>query len=173
MAPSGSSAISGSMIGVLVVVGALIIFRLMRSSRPQALKLKGLWIRPSVFAAIALAVLAATPPAPTLSGVAILALALAVGGALGWQRGKFTRITVDPATGGLTAQASPAGVMILVAIVLLRVGLRGFMLQGQTGVGLSPNTLADGLILLFAGMIIVQNVEMGLRARALLTARPA
>ena len=173
MAPSGSSLPGGTMIGVLVVVGALIVVRLMRSSRPQALTLNGLWIRPALFAVIALAVLMTTPPTLTLSGVAILLLALTVGGTLGWQRGKFTRITVDPATGGLTAQASPAGVMMLVAIVLLRVGLRGFMMQGQTIVGLSPNTLADGLILLFAGMIIVQNVEMGLRARALLTNRPA
>ena len=159
--------------GVLVVVGALIVFRLIRGSRPQTLKLKVLWIRPVLFAAVALTALAATPPALTLSGVAVLVLALMVGAALGWQRGKFTRITVDPATGGLTAQASPAGVMLLVAIVLLRIGLRGFMMQGQTIVGLSPNTLADGLILVFAGMIIVQNIEMGLRARALLIARPA
>ena len=161
------------MIGLVVVVGALIVFRLIRSSRPQALKLKGLWIRPVLFATIAVGALVATPPALTLGGVAILAIALAVGAALGWQRGKFTRISLDPATGGLTAQASPAGVLMLVAIVLLRVGMRGFVLQGQTVVGFSPNTLADGLILLFAGMIIVQNVEMGLRARALVTSRPA
>jgi hypothetical protein len=121
-----------------------------------------------LFALIVSATLTATPfPFDPLS-LAIFALALAVGAGLGWQRGRFMRIDVHPETHDVTSRASPVGMIFIVAILALRLLLRGAALESRSALGLPAAAITDGLILLLGAMIVAQSLEMWLRARRLL-----
>ena len=91
--------------------------------------------------------------------------ALAAGAGVGWQRGRMMHISVDPETHALSQKASPAAMLFLVALIVVRAG--GKILFG-TGSGLSPAMLTDPLIAFALGMFTLQRVEMYLRAKRLL-----
>jgi hypothetical protein len=151
---------------ITVAVLAVILWR--RNSRPRQLRIERLWIRPLLFALIVSATLAATPfPLDPLSLI-VLAIALAVGAALGWQRGRFMHIDVHPETHDITSRVSPVGMIFILAILALRLLLRGAALESRSTLGLPAAAITDGLILLLGAMIIAQSLEMWLRARRLL-----
>jgi hypothetical protein len=60
------------------------------------------------------------------------------------------------------------GIVFILAIVLVRLWLRGAVMQGHALLGLPASSVTDALFLVFASMIVVQSVEMGLRARRLI-----
>jgi hypothetical protein len=151
---------------ITVAVLAVILWR--RNSRPRQLRIERLWIRPLLFAVIVCATLAATPfPFDSLS-VVVLALALAVGAALGWQRGRLMNIDVHPETHDVTSRVSPVGMIFILAILALRLLLRSAALESRSALGLPGAAITDGLILLLGAMIVAQSLEMWLRARRLL-----
>jgi len=154
----------GMVITVVVVLGVL----LLRNRRPRKLRVEMLWLRPVFFAFIVAATLAAAPPPVTLLSLATMTLALAIGIALGWQRGRFMRIDVDPETHALTSRASPVGMIFILAILALRIGLRDVVMQSRSAFGIPTAAITDGLVLLLGAMIITQSLEMWLRARRLL-----
>ncbi|HEY5106655.1 MAG TPA: hypothetical protein VII73_07770 [Caulobacteraceae bacterium] len=168
MNPAGHGPIgpqsAGLIVGLIVALGIV----LLRNSRPRKLRIERLWIRPLIFMALMAGALAAAPPSPTALNIAILAMALVAGCALGWQRGRFMRIEVDPATHDLTSRASPLGMVFILVLIVGRMGLRSVLPRGGTVGELSALTLADALILLAAGMMVTQGLEMWLRARRLL-----
>ena len=85
---------------ITVAILAVVLWR--RNSRPRQLRIERLWIRPLLFALIVSATLAATPfPFDPLS-LAVLTLALVLGGGLGWQRGRFMQIDVHAERSGRT-----------------------------------------------------------------------
>lgn len=149
------------MAGVIVIVMTL---RLRRMNRMRPLKLEQLWIIPVLYLVIAALMFVALPP----SGLGWLysGLALAVGAAVGWQRGKMMRISVDPETHALNQKASPAAVIFLVVLILVRSGARMAMQGGGTQI--SPAMLTDPLIAFALGMFTLQRIEMYLRAKRLL-----
>jgi hypothetical protein len=100
--------------------------------------------------------------------IVLLALALVVGAAVGWQRAKFMRIEVHPETHDITSRASPIGMLFILAVVAARMGLRSFAYESRGIAGLPTAAIASALILLVGAMMIAQSVEMWLRARKLL-----
>jgi len=166
--PPGVGA-SSLVIGLILALGVI----LLRNSRPRRLRIERLWIRPTLFIALLGMTLAAGRPPVTVVNVAILAVALVLGCALGWQRGRFMRIEVDPASHELTSRASPIGVVFILALLVGRLGLRGVLTRSGPVGGISPLIVADALIFLAVGMMVTQGVEMWLRARHLLAAAQA
>jgi hypothetical protein len=156
----------------ILIIGVVLAFRLRSMSRRQPLNVARLWLAPLILIVIAVSTIVAHPPG-TL-GLAACAAALAVGGTIGWQRGKLTRIERDPTTGALFQQASPGAMILLIAIIAIRFAAR-YYLQGQAVPGkFDQHTLivTDALLCFAVGLIAMTRIEMGLRARALLAERP-
>jgi hypothetical protein len=138
-------------------------FRWRRMSVARPLKIERMWIRPAIVLAVCALILAQYPPQP--SDLVWLALALALGALVGWQRGRFVKIVVHPETHEINQQASPAAMIFLLAIVGLRVILRQ---EAATAWHVGVNLIADLSIVFAAGLFTVQQAEMWLRARKLL-----
>jgi hypothetical protein len=158
----------GQTYGMIITVIVVLAILFLRNRRPRKLRVEMLWLRPVFFVFIVAATLAAAPPPITLLSVATMTLAVAVGIALGWQRGRFMRIDVDPETHALTSRASPVGMIFILAILALRIGLRDVVMQSRSAFGIPTAAITDGLVLLLGAMIITQSLEMWLRARRLL-----
>lgn len=147
-------------IGIIVVIMAL---RMRGMSKMKPLKLGGLWIVPAVYLAVAAVMFAQLPPTGWVAIACVVGLL--IGAAVGWQRGKLMQIHVDPETHALNQKASPAAMLFLVALIVVRMLARGII--GAEG-AVSPAMLTDPLIAFALGMFTVQRVEMYLRARRLL-----
>ena len=146
-------------IGIIIVVMGL---RMRRMGKMRPLKLEMLWVVPVLYLAVAALMFFQLPPT---GWVAIAsAIGLVLGAAFGWQRGKMMQIHVDPETHALNQQASPAAMLFLVALIVVRMLGKGLL--GAEGV--SPAMLTDPLIAFALGMFTLQRVEMYLRGRRLL-----
>ena len=168
-----SSQRSGQLYGpiIAIVIVSVVLWR--RNSRPRRLRIEGLWIRPVLFAVITGATVTASPFPLTPLSLAILALALVIGAGLGWQRARFMRIDVHPETHDVMSQASPVGVIFILAILALRILLRDAALESRSALGLPASAITDALVMLLGAMIVAQSLEMWLRARRLLEAARA
>lgn len=160
-------------IGVWVsaaILGLLIFRRIGQMGRAsvqkQNLNLGGLWLSALVYAALASSVIALQPP----HGAEWwwLAAGAALGGALGWWRGMTVEITVHPINGTLLTRTSLTAVVFLVGLVALRYGLSYLLVNQAEALHVSIQ-LATGTLLAFAlGLVLMQRVEMTLRALRLL-----
>ena len=147
-------------IAIIVVVMAL---RMRRMGQMRPLKLETLWIVPALYLAVAALMFWQLP---SRGWVAIASAAgLAVGAAVGWQRGKMMHIHVDPETHALNQKASPAAMFFLIGLIVVRSGARAVF--GESG-GVSPAMLTDPLIAFALGMFTLTRIEMYLRAKRLL-----
>jgi len=153
---------------VAIVIMLALRFRSMSKVRP--LNPNTLWIVPLILAALAGAMLFLNPL--PMTGLSIGAAALVVGGLIGWQRGKLIHILRDPSTGQLTQRASPAAMILLVAIIGLRYVLRNYF-DASPGVDgkMSEQALVitDALLLFAVGLVGMTRIEMMIRARRLLS----
>jgi len=147
---------------VILIVMAL---RWRRTGRAVPLKLERLWILPSVLA-LAVATTFATHP-PQGAGWLFCLIAAGLGAALGWQRGRMMRIDVDPDTHRLSQTSSPAALVLILAIVVLRQAARA---GGARFLHLDALALSDMLLALAFGLVAAQRLEMFLRGRRLLRA---
>jgi len=154
----------GPLIG-LAIGGAVLI---LRSSRARALKIERLWIRPAILMTVLAGALYFAPPPLTLTAIAIILAALALGAALGWQRARFFRIEVHPETHALTSQPSVWGMLFILGLLVLRVGMRSVMSEGASLLGVPAVVIADALVVFAVGMFVVQGIEIWIRARRLL-----
>lgn len=150
-----------------VLIGIVLYFRVKRLSRSRPLKIEQLWIVPAIYGGVAAYMFYQFPPAGAL-GWSLCGVALLLGGALGWQRGKMMHIEVDPETHALNQRASASAVVFLVALIAVRTVLRALMVEGQTMLHLNAMTLTDVLIALALGLFAVQRLEMYLRAKRML-----
>ena len=147
-------------IGIIVVVMAL---RMRRMGQMRPLNLNSLWIVPALYLVVAALMFFQLPPT---GWVAIAsAAALAVGAAVGWQRGKMMHIHVDPETHALNQKASPAAMIFLIALIVVRTTARSVLGQESD---ISPAMLTDPLIAFALGMFSLTRLEMYLRAKRLL-----
>jgi len=147
-------------IAIIVVVMAL---RMRRMGQMRPLKLETLWIVPALYLAVAALMFWQLP---SRGWVAIASAAgLAVGAAVGWQRGKMMHIHIDPETHALNQKASPAAMFFLIGLIVVRSGARAVL--GESG-GVSPAMLTDPLIAFALGMFTLTRIEMYLRAKRLL-----
>ncbi len=150
-----------------VIVLVVWFFRIRGMAKSRPLKLEQLWIVPVIFTVIAALAMVQTPP--LMSDAPWLIAALAVGCVIGWYRGKMMRITVDPETHALNQTASPAAIILLIAIFAVRYAIRFFLAEEAQAWNISLNLLADAPLLIVVGMFVVARIEMYLRAQKLLT----
>ena len=156
----------GPLIGVLVLV-AVMGLRLARANTARPLKLESLWIMPAILVAITGLLVWQMPP----QGLEWLWLVVpfAIGGAIGWQRGRMMAITVDPETHNLSQTQSRAAVCFLVAIVAVRFGVREVLTEEASALHLSLAFVTDVFVVFAVGLLGVTRLEMFIRARRLLT----
>ncbi len=153
---------------ILIGLAVLVPILLLRNARPRKLRVDLLWIRPAIWAVIAALSFSQAPPPLSAEAVAILAASLAAGAVLGWQRGRMMRIEVDPATHQMTLRASPAAMIFIVVLMVLRVSLRDVAVQNLGRTHLPITILVDALILFSLGLMLTQSAEMWIRGRRLL-----
>jgi hypothetical protein len=147
-------------IAIVIVVMAL---RMRGMSRMRPLKLGTLWIVPALYLVIAAFMFIQLPPVGWVAIASVVGLVLGAG--VGWQRGKMMHIHVDPETHALNQKASPAAMIFLIALIVVRSAARGLI--GQEG-AISPAMLTDPLIAFALGMFTLTRLEMYLRAKRLL-----
>ena len=153
----------------LAVIAFVMALRLRSMKKARPLKVRTLWVAPVFLVGLAGATLVAAPL--SAMGLSIGAVALIVGGLIGWQRGKLIHIDRDPATGDLTQQASPAAVILLIGIIGLRYALRNYfdLTPGADGRMSGQALLITDALLLFAvGLLVATRIEMMIRARRIL-----
>lgn len=154
-------------IAVYLIPLAIVALLILRNARVRQLRVERLWVGPVLILALTVMSLFQQPPSGPLA-IGLDAVALALGGFLGWHRGRFTRITVDPQTHVLTSQTSPIGMLLILAIFVLRAGVRIYAVQNAGALHLPVSDLTDAFLLLAVGVVSAQRLEMALRATRLL-----
>ncbi|NBB52410.1 DUF1453 family protein [Rhizobium sp. CRIBSB] len=164
----------GPLIGLLVAV--LVI--LLRNRRPRILHPERLWVLPAIIVPLMGLAIWGTSMDPSLSHApfglpdwGVLAAGLLLGGAFGWWRGKMTTIEVHPG-GVLKAQASPLGLSLIIAVMMGRRALNAVVEPHAAEWGLSGLAVADAFLVFVVGMIVMQRVEMFIRARRIGVGEP-
>lgn len=155
----------GPIIGIVIFL-LIFGFRMTRARQPRPLKLEWMWVMPLILVVAAGSLLWQFRPV----GLEWLWLALvfAIGGAIGWQRGRMMTITVDPETHNLNQQASPAAMILLVGLVAIRYGLRSVLTEEASVLHITVNFITDAFVILGVGLLGVTRLEMFIRARKLL-----
>jgi len=149
-----------------VVIALVLAIRMRRINRERRMHLGRLLVSPTIIVVVAGYMVATATP--DLIGFAIAAGAMAAGAAVGWQRARFMTIAYDPQTDIFTMKQSPAAVLFLVAIIVVRRAVLFGMPASPMAAG---NPLAhamwpiDGVIGFGLAMVIAHNVELYLRAR--------
>lgn len=144
---------------------------LLRNRAPRTLRPKWMWVTPAIIVPLMGLALWGTSMEPGADHTpfdaiawAILALGLGLGCAAGWWRGKMTTIERH-ADGTLKAQASPLGLILIIGLFLGRSALRSVLEPYAAAWHLNALAIADAFLLFVVGMILVQRIEMFIRAR--------
>lgn len=151
-----------------IILLVVLAFRLRRLSRARPLKVERLWIVPALYCVIAGFTFARFPPAGW-SWVYCL-IALVVGATLGWQRGRMMHIAVDPVTHEVSQRASPAAMLFILGLIVVRSAARNAEALGGPALHIDVLLVTDLLIAFALGLLTMQRVEMFLRARRLIAA---
>ena len=148
------------LIGGLIFVS--IWLRARRLTRKRELRLQWMWIVPVLILGYGAFTLWEFPP----HGITWLwlVLAAAMGGALGWFRGRLMSITYEADTRSLAVQGSPITVYLIGGLVALRFGLRAMMASQGTVPVMPLSQVNDILICFTVGLLTVQRAEMAWRA---------
>ncbi|HEY0599988.1 DUF1453 domain-containing protein [Brevundimonas sp.] len=161
----------------LIVVAIVLPLVLLRNRKPRPLRPERMWIVPLlVVTMIGLGLWAPIHFDPdhvpfALVDWTLLAAGLALGVAAGWWRGKMVVIR-KTADGGLEAQASPLGLILLVVLLLGRQGLRVVLEPHAAGWGLNVLAVTDAFMMLAVGLVVAQRIEIYIRARRILAGEP-
>jgi len=152
-----------SLVGLLLI--ALVV---RRSLRVRKLRPDRMLMLPGIVVLVALVLLVQDPPREPLT-IAVLAGAVLLGAAIGWHRGKLTRISHDPADGSFTAEPSKAAVVLILAVFALRYGVKLWLAAAPGGRHSHEAELAaNALLISSVGLIAAQRVEMVIRCRKLM-----
>lgn len=154
----------------LIVLLVMLPIILLRNRAPRTLRPKWMWVTPAVVLPLIGLGLWGTSMEPgadhTPFGVVswlILIVGFTLGCVAGWWRGKMTTIEKH-ADGTLKAQASPLGIILIVGLMLGRGALRSVLEPHAAAWHLNALAIADAFLLFVVGMIVVQRVEMFIRA---------
>ena len=144
---------------------AMMAFRMRRAMASRHFRLKSIWVLPALFLVLTILALSARPP----QGMQWLwlVLVLAAGLGIGWVNGATIHLEVDPATREVRAKASPAAMIFIVALVLVRVVMRSMVGEIEATYHLPAMLIQDAFLLLALGLFLARALEMGLRARRL------
>jgi peptidoglycan/LPS O-acetylase OafA/YrhL len=150
----------------LAILAIVLVFRFRRMAKERPLKLERLWIVPALYLVIAALMLA--QKAPHGLGWLWAVLSLAAGCAVGWQRGRAMRITVDPESHALNQVSSPLAMILILVLIAVRTLLRG----AASYEGSDPLLITDCLVLFALGLLSMTRLEMYLRGTRLLREAP-
>ncbi|HEY8571414.1 hypothetical protein [Phenylobacterium sp.] len=156
---------------IYLIVGALFVLVLGRSMSRQTLRIDRLWIVPASLVFLT-AVALSQHPATSLPMLALYGSAMLAGAALGWWRGQFTLVTVNPKTEVLTGHTSRIGMAILLGVVGIRLGIRAWVTEHASAFNMTVGEVTDAFLLFAVGLVCAERVEVAIRAtRALNDAR--
>lgn len=152
----------------VIALVMLLRFRNLKTARP--LRLGALWIMPGLIVMVTALALVALPPRPL--GWLLLGVGLLVGGLLGWQRARLTRLHIEGEghEARVMMRQSPAALILIIAIFAGRRLLlpSGMSQQAEHGHPAATALLATDAALGFAvGMVCVLRLMLWLRARTL------
>jgi NAD/NADP transhydrogenase beta subunit len=150
----------------VAVVAVVFALRFRGMTRERRLRLELMWIMPALLLAAMVAVLAQFPPHGT--DWAWLAAIFAVGATIGWWRGKLIPIAIDPQTHLLNTKPSPAAILVLLGLFVVRFALRALVESEASAWHINAALITDGFIVLGVGLLAVSRLEMALRAWTLL-----
>jgi len=122
-----------------------------RMMRPRRFRPIALWIGPVLVLAGVVALMA-TRTAPSVSHIAGLTAALALGAVIGWARGKLVRVGFDAETGMVTQRGTPFGVLFLIGLIVLRSGVR-FVAMRHPELGIDLGKATDILLFFALGLV--------------------
>lgn len=150
----------------LAIIPVVLVLALLRNRRRRVLRPEYLWVMPLIVTILIGAGIWATTQHPHFGPYAYVAFiaALALGATAGWWRGKTITIEKEP-DGSLKAQASPLGLILIVALFAARAGLREVMQENAAAWHLDAVVVTDAFMIFAIGLIIAQRVEMYIRAR--------
>jgi p-aminobenzoyl-glutamate transporter AbgT len=161
--PTDAAAIGSPATNILMIAALVAAVTLLRNRRARPLRIERLWLRPAISISFAVVFLFAYPPPLSLLSAAVVLVGLVAGAAVGWQRGRFMRIEVDPTTHAMTARMSQLGMILVLAFFAARSWVRGAFLGPVPAA-----SLTDALMISAAAMMLAQQTEVSLRARRLL-----
>lgn len=152
-----------------VVIPAIVIgLQLLRRGRPVPVDPRRLWLLPAFLVPFLCAGLYFQPHAPYTPGAYVgMALALAIGIAVGVVRGRSVRLYDD----GGRLMMQPTSLDLLVFAALFAVRYLVHLWAERTGAGLDPGTFTHALILFALGMILTRRMIIWRRARPSVTHR--
>jgi hypothetical protein len=162
-----------SPLSYLIPIGVAAVVILLRNSRPRRLRVESLWILPTIYILLLASSLAAAPPPVTPESVGLLVLGFALGAAFGWQRGRFTKIDIDPQTHELSARQSAIGLVFIFAILAVRFGARDLLAANASTLHIPIAAALDAFFALAIAMLSVQRLEVWLRASKMLAVAKA
>lgn len=155
--------------GPLIGIAVAVIIVLLRNRRKRTLRPHLLWVTPVLVTTLIAVGLWANTQHPHFGPLAWIAFAaaLGLGGVAGWWRGKTITIEKEPG-GSLKAQASPLGLILVVGLFAARAGLRQVMDAHAAAWHLDAVVVTDGFMIFAIGLIVMQRVEIYIRARRIL-----
>ncbi len=142
-----------------VVIALIIVLRVRRMVREQRFGLLTMWVIPALFACLTIAIMV-TDNFTTPADIGLAALALVVGGAIGFYQGTHTTIRVDHAARAMFVKMSPLGAGIFLAVLAVRVGIR--FVYGTTPAGMPASVGAFNIISILL-LVLAVGVVVGLR----------
>lgn len=150
----------------IAVVGVVFALRLRGMNRERRLKLELMWILPALLVVAMVFALLQFPP----HGLDWLWLGtiFAIGSTIGWWRGKLMPIAIDPENHLLNTKPSPAAILFLLGLFVVRFALRAVLENEASAWHLNAVLITDGFIVLGVSLMAVSRVEMALRAWGLL-----
>ncbi len=146
-----------------------------RRSRGSRLRLRAMWVIPCVTTFALYTTLRHRPPELSVLSVIGFVFALVAGGVVGWLRARHLHIRIDDASGRVTTKATTFGLMLLIALFLLRAVLRSVFETPEVHGHLAGTALVStDLGLVFSvGLIWARAVTLMLRVRPMLAAHRA
>lgn len=164
--------------GPLIGVGIALTVIMLKGRKPRTLRLQWMWVVPLLITVLIGLGLWGMMYSPTSDhspfGVAewgMLVVGLVLGGATGWWRGRMTTIFREP-DGTLKSRASPLGLILIVGLLAGRNLLRGWLEANAAAWHINGLALADAFMVFVVGLVIMQRVEMFIRARRIQQGEP-
>src|SRR5262245_29881912 len=101
-------------------------FIILRNARGRRLRIERLWIYPALIITMAALVVVANPPSDLVTAAILLAVTM-LGVGVGWYRGKFIKIEINPETHELTSRTSVLGTILILGLFLARYAFRSYL----------------------------------------------
>lgn len=155
----------------LIALAIMVPLILLRNRAPRTLRPKWMWVTPAIIVPLMGLALWGSSLQPGIDHTPfdaiawmILVVGFLLGCAAGWWRGKMTTIQRHP-DGTLKAQASPLGILLIIGLFLGRSALRSVLEPHAAAWHLNALAITDAFLVFVVGMIVVQRIEMYIRAR--------